>query len=108
MKKLFTLIIFSAVSLCFTTTTFADAAKGEGVFMNFCAACHASGLAGAPKVGDKAAWQERIAQGTPVLVEHAMNGFQGKSGFMPAKGGHSALTEEEISAAVTYMVDMSR
>jgi len=108
MKKLLVLFIISAVSLCFTTISFADAAKGEGVYMNFCAACHASGIAGAPKVGDKAAWQERIAQGTPVLVEHALNGFQGKSGFMPAKGGNSALTKEEISSAVTYMVDKSK
>jgi cytochrome c5 len=108
MKKLLVLFIISAVSLCFTATSFADAAKGEGVYMNFCAACHASGIAGAPKVGDKSAWQERIAQGTPVLIEHALNGFQGKSGVMPAKGGNSALTEEEISSAVTYMVDKSK
>jgi len=108
MKNLFVLFIISAISLCFTTTSFAGDAKGEGVYMNFCAACHASGIAGAPKVGDKDAWQERIAQGTPVLIEHALNGFQGKSGVMPAKGGNSALTEEEISSAVTYMVDKSK
>ena len=108
MKKLLAFFIISVVSLCFAATTFADSAKGEEVYMKVCAACHGSGIAGAPKVGDKAAWQERIAQGTPVLVEHAMNGFQGQSGFMPAKGGNSALTKEEISVAVTYMVDKSK
>lgn len=108
MIKLLTVSCFSAISFCFTTISFADTAKGEGIYMNFCAACHAAGIAGAPKVGDKTAWQERIAQGTNVLVEHAVNGFQGKTGIMPAKGGHAALTEAEITFAVMYMVDQSQ
>ncbi|MBW2503190.1 MAG: cytochrome c5 family protein, partial [Deltaproteobacteria bacterium] len=67
---------------------FADQAKGEGVYMNFCSSCHASGIAGAPKVGDEADWAPRIAQGMDSLVKRAIEGYQGEKGYMPAKGGH--------------------
>ena len=75
MKKLLTLILVTWTSLCISTTVFADIAKGQGIYMNFCAPCHDSGIAGAPKVGDKAAWQERIGKGTTALVDNAVNGF---------------------------------
>lgn len=80
-----------------------DAVKGQGVYMNFCAPCHATGVAGAPKVGDKAAWAPRLKQGEKFLVERAINGYQGKSGFMPARGGNSALSDVEVANAVAYM-----
>lgn len=86
----------------------ADAAKGQGIYMNFCAPCHATGVAGAPKVGDKAAWAKRLTQGEKVLGEHAIKGFQGKSGFMPARGGNSALSDGEVANAVAYMIAQSR
>jgi len=108
MKKLLTLILVTWTSLCISTTVFADIAKGQGIYMNFCAPCHDSGIAGAPKVGDKAAWQERIGKGTTALVDNAVNGFKGNSGFMPAKGGHQALTDEEVSSAVRYMLELSK
>lgn len=78
---------------------------GEAVFTAVCAACHATGIAGAPKVGDSAAWGPRIAQGYEVLVTHALNGFQGKAGNMPAKGGGADLTEDEVKRAVAYMAN---
>lgn len=76
--------------------------------MDFCAPCHASGIAGAPTVGNKSTWQNRTGKSTAVLIENAIKGFQGKSGFMPAKGGNSALTDEEISSAVMYILEFSQ
>jgi cytochrome c5 len=83
-------------------------AQGEQVYNNTCAACHAMGVAGAPKLGDKAAWAPRIAQGEQVMFQHAKMGFQGKTGFMPPKGGNPALTDEQLRAAVDYMVRKSK
>jgi cytochrome c5 len=62
-------------------------AKGEDTYKKTCSVCHAVGVAGAPKFGDKAAWAPRIAQGTDTLHTHALKGFQGKTGMMPPKGG---------------------
>ncbi|HEY0844518.1 MAG TPA: c-type cytochrome [Noviherbaspirillum sp.] len=87
----------------------ADAAKidGKKIYDAACAACHAAGVAGAPKVGDKAAWAPRIKQGDATLYDHAIKGFQGKTGVMPAKGGSSA-SDAEVKAAVDYMVSASK
>jgi cytochrome c5 len=85
-------------------TTAAAAPDGKKVFNTSCAACHAMGVAGAPKFGDKAAWAPRIAQGVPVLYTHALGGFQGKAGVMPAKGGNTSLPDADVKAAVDYMV----
>ena len=84
------------------------AAGGEGVYKNACVACHGAGIAGAPKVGDKAAWTARVALGKPLLYEHAIKGYQGKAGVMPAKGGNAALADADVKAAVDYMVASSK
>ncbi|PQO95800.1 cytochrome c5 family protein [Massilia phosphatilytica] len=76
---------------------------GKNLFNAACTACHTAGIAGAPKVGDKAAWAPRIAQGTNTLYEHAIKGFQGKAGVMPPKGGSTA-PDADVKAAVDYMV----
>ena len=81
---------------------------GKTVFQTVCSACHGSGIAGAPKVGDKAAWTPRIAQGVPTLEKHALGGFQGGKGMMPAKGGRADLPDDAVRAAVEYMVSQSR
>jgi cytochrome c5 len=86
----------------------AAAGGGEGVYKAGCAACHSAGIAGAPKSGDKAAWAPRIAQGKPTLYEHAIKGYQGKAGVMPAKGGNSALADADVQAAVDYMVALNK
>jgi cytochrome c5 len=80
----------------------AAAADGKKVYEATCAACHGAGVAGAPKFGDKAAWAPRVKQGSATLYEHALKGFQGKSGMMPPKGGSTA-SDEEVKAAVDYM-----
>ncbi len=84
----------------------AAAGGGEGVFNAACVACHGAGIAGAPKAGDKTAWAPRVAQGKPTLYEHAIKGYQGKAGVMPAKGGNAALADADVKAAVDYMVAM--
>ena len=83
-------------------------ADGKKVFDGACAACHGAGIAGAPKFGDKAAWAPRIAQGSATLYQHALNGFQGKSGVMPPKGGSLNLSDAEVKAAVDTMVAAGR
>ena len=79
-------------------------ADGKGTYTASCSACHATGAAGAPKLGDKGAWKNRIAQGNDTLFDHAINGFKG----MPAKGGNASLSDDAVKAAVKYMVDGSK
>ncbi len=81
---------------------------GIGVYEKVCSSCHSAGLAGAPKSGDKAAWAPRIAQGTDTLYKHAIEGFQGKAGVMPAKGGFSNYPDDLIKLAVDHMVEINQ
>ena len=80
---------------------------GKGVYNKTCALCHAANVAGAPKPGDKADWGPRIAQGKDVLYKHALEGFTGAKGAMPARGGSTTLTDDEVKAGVDYMVGLS-
>jgi cytochrome c5 len=82
--------------------------SGDETFEQVCSACHGAGIAGAPKAGDKAAWGPRIAKGTEVLYDHALKGFQGSAGVMPAKGGRADLSDDLVKAAVDHMVDMAK
>lgn len=82
---------------------------GKEIFDHLCTSCHTSGVAGAPKVGDKAMWSPRIAQGIDTLVKHAIEGYHGPDGnFMPAKGGNPALTDEQVTNAVHWIVDQAK
>ena len=78
---------------------------GEAVNAQTCKTCHEAGIAGAPKTGDKAVWTSRIALGEKVLVQHAIAGFQGKTGVMPPKGGNTELTDDEVHRAVVYIAN---
>ena len=80
---------------------------GEEVFNSLCTACHAAGVAGAPKMGDSGAWGSRIAQGEATLFKHAIEGFTGSTGVMPAKGGNPALSDLEVQRAVVFMANKS-
>ena len=86
----------------------AENTVGKSVFGKVCAMCHAVGAAGAPKPGDKADWGPRIAQGNDVLYKHALEGFTGAKGQMPARGANATLTDDEVKAAVNYMADQAR
>ena len=84
----------------------AVARSGEEVYNAACLACHASGVAGAPKLGDVAAWADRIAGGMDALYDAGINGVPGTG--MMAKGGCMNCSDEEINAAVDYMVAASQ
>jgi cytochrome c5 len=77
---------------------------GKAVYDQACSVCHAAGIAGAPKVGDKAAWAPRIAQGKDTLYTHAIGGIRG----MPAKGGNASLADAEVKAAVDVMISQAK
>lgn len=85
----------------------AENTAGKSVYGKTCAMCHAAGVAGAPKPGDKADWGPRIAQGKETLYKHALEGFNGSKGQMPARGGNTALSDDEVKAAVDFMADQS-
>ena len=90
------------------TANAAGADKGKSTYDGTCSVCHGAGIAGAPKFGDKAAWAPRIAQGADTLHTHALKGFQGKVGMMPAKGGNAGLPDADVKAAVDYMVEKAK
>lgn len=85
----------------------AEPRTGPQVYNQACIACHAppDGVAGAPVVGDNEAWASRVEKGIETLTDHALNGFQGSAGFMPAKGGRLDFSDEEVIAALQYMLD---
>ena len=76
------------------------AADGKAVYEKTCMACHATGVANAPKLGDKAAWGPRVALGKSGLVASVKTG----KGAMPPKAGNAALTDDEIGAAIDFML----
>ena len=83
--------------------------KGKATYETVCAACHGSGIPGIPQLGDGAAWTQRIEQGKETLYEHAINGFTGSSGMpMPARGSNPDLSDDEVKAAVDYMIANSQ
>ena len=86
----------------------AMAADGAKVYKDVCANCHDKGVMGAPKLGDKADWKPRLKQGIAVLEEHALKGFKGQKGMMPPKGGRMNLSDDEVKAAVSFMVGKAK
>jgi cytochrome c5 len=86
------------------TSMGAAAGSGEAVFNQTCQVCHGAGVAGAPKLGDKADWGPRLAEGKDTLYQHAIAGYTGKKGVMPPKGGNTALPDADVKAAVDYMM----
>lgn len=81
-----------------------DLAEGKQVYSQTCFACHGTGAAGAPKIGDKSAWAPRVAKGKPTLYKHALNGFNA----MPPHGGNPSLSEAQVKSAVDYLVSQAK
>ena len=79
---------------------------GQQLFQQTCSACHGPGVAGAPKAGDKAAWAHHLAKGLATLYDHALHGFHGSTGIMPAKGGRPGVPDAVVKRAVNYMVSL--
>ena len=77
--------------------------SGEKISQVNCILCHGAGVMGAPKIGDAAQWEARIAQGKDKLIDHAIKGIN----MMPAKGGNAALSDDEAAAAVIWMANQS-
>ncbi len=82
----------------------AAAADGKAVYDKTCVACHASGVANAPKLGDKAAWAPRIATGKDALLASVIKG----KGAMPPKAGAADLKDDDLKAAIEYMVSAAK
>jgi cytochrome c5 len=100
MNFLKSIILLSSVLLFACASEDPELKLGEQIYTNVCKVCHAQGLNGAPVYGNKKNWGPRKDQGLEVLVEHATNGF----GLMPAKAGRPELTEDEIRAAIKFML----
>jgi cytochrome c5 len=86
----------------------AENVVGKSTYNKTCSLCHAANVAGAPKPGDKADWAPRIAQGMDVLYKHAVEGYTGAKGQMPARGGAATLSDADVKATVDFMVEQSR
>lgn len=99
--KLFIAPVVLALLLAVTDVTADD---GKAVYTQICRACHATGVAGAPIFGDKAAWSERLGAGVDGLLQSALRG----KGGMPPKGGNPGLTDSQVRAAVEYMISQSK
>lgn len=94
-----------AVAAAFTLSTSlvgAEGRSGEEVYNTACVACHATGLLDAPKPNDRAAWEPRLTQGMDTLMKHTIEGF---NGTMPQRGTCFACSDEELQAAVEYMIE---
>ena len=101
MKKLTVITMCTGMILAAPGAAMADAAE---TYKKACMACHATGVAESPKLGDKAAWGPRIAQGMDVLYTSVLKG----KGAMPPKGGQMQLSDDDVKAAVDYMVAQSK
>ena len=102
-------LVSSVIALSFISGSLlvaveARAADGKATYESTCAACHTSGVAGAPKLGDKAAWAPRLSAGAAALNASAING----KGIMPPKGGNKSLADADIVAAVDYLLSQSK
>ncbi len=82
--------------------------NGTELFEQTCSACHGQGIGGAPRAGDKAAWGPRIAKGKSLLYQHAIEGFTGTAGVMPAKGGRTDVPDDLVKQAVDHMVQLAQ
>jgi cytochrome c5 len=76
---------------------------GAVIYDKLCVTCHKGGTGGAPLM-TKAAWASRISKGEETLIAHAINGFKGDAGQMPARGGNPSLNDEQVTAAVQWML----
>ena len=92
--------IKQAVPIAITTSS---TLSGEEVYKTVCMSCHTSGVAGAPVIGKNNEWEQRIAKGIKLLYLNAINGI----GVMPAKGGATNLSDDNIKAAVDYIISKS-
>lgn len=97
------------LTVCILLTPLYAVAEGDGkrVYNQICSGCHAQGVLGAPRIGDVRDWTSRVSKGQSVLEYNAIEGYAGKTGFMPPRGGDPSLTDNEIKSAIQYMINKS-
>lgn len=83
---------------------FGGSTDGQEIYAKVCQACHDLAATGAPVLTDKANWAPRVAQGVDTLVQHAIDGYTGSAGLMPARGGKASLSDEQVKATVEWML----
>jgi len=93
----------AAAAVAAAQVAYGGTLDGGTIYQNLCTGCHGSGAGGAPTL-DHAHWDVRIAQGVDTLYQHSISGYTGSAGMMPAKGGNPALTDEQVHAAVDWMI----
>lgn len=93
-----------SVSIVVSAASPVTAKTGAAVVKAVCAACHTTGVMGAPRIGNKTDWDPRIKKGYAILIQHALQGFVGAQGIMPAKGGNPGLSDADVKNAVDYML----
>lgn len=81
---------------------------GKSVYAETCGLCHNEGEEGAPMIHHKSEWDQRMQKGEATLIDHAINGFHGTYGHMPPKGDNKSLTDEQVTAAVKFMIATPR
>lgn len=102
------LVLFAGCDQPAPSTPGVDLALGESVYGQRCGSCHERGLAGAPRTGAAEEWTTALARGIDTLIANSIEGYRGERGFMPPRGGHAALTDAEVTAAVHYMISNIR
>ena len=93
--------VTAIISVALLSVSSLASADGQKIYQQSCQACHASGVAGAPKLGDKDAWAPRIATGMDAMMANVMNG----KNAMPPKGACASCSDDDLKAAAQYMVD---
>lgn len=91
-----------------TVAPVAEKLTGPQVYNAACLACHGPGIAGAPRTGEAGDWTARLDQGMDIIYRHAIEGYTGSAGYMPPKGGRTDLSDDEVIAAVDFMIAESR
>ena len=94
----------SAAALAATLVAYGGTTDGKVIYESLCHSCHDTGAGGSPKLSDKVAWAPRVAEGLATLQKHAIEGYQGGAGVMPARGGNPSLTDEQVNATVEWML----
>jgi cytochrome c5 len=102
--KTIVLIAMTAVTLLAVNSAVQAFDAGVSVYNSKCVICHASGVAGAPKLGDKEAWAPRIATGMDAMLANAIKG----KNAMPPRGTCTECSDADLAAAIDYMVSQSR
>ena len=78
------------------------------VYESSCAPCHAGGLGGAPKTGDREEWGRRTSKSLAQVYKNAIEGFEGSAGVMPAKGARPDVSDDDVKVLVDFMLEVSR